>query len=75
MTITITAFADSPDQGAGLARDMIVRWALDEVGEPYDVRLVFAWSGTSVREATPRPADDQRQFLVGFWRPPANDSR
>src|SRR5262249_61069763 len=43
MTITITAFEDSPDQGAGLARDMIVRWALEEVGQPYDVRLV-PWS-------------------------------
>jgi len=40
MTITITAFADSPDQGAGLARDMRVRWALEEVGQPYEVRLV-----------------------------------
>jgi glutathione S-transferase len=40
VTITITAFADSPDQGAGLARDMIVRWALEEVGQPYEVRLV-----------------------------------
>ncbi|MCX7357648.1 MAG: glutathione S-transferase family protein [Alphaproteobacteria bacterium] len=38
--ITITAFADSPDQGAGLARDMIVRWALEEVGQPYEARLV-----------------------------------
>lgn len=40
MTITITAFADSPDEGAGLARDMIVRWALEEVGQPYQARLV-----------------------------------
>lgn len=40
MTITITAFADSPDQGAGLARDMIVRWALEEVEQPYEARLV-----------------------------------
>lgn len=40
MAIIITAFADSPDQGAGLARDMIVRWALEEVGQPYEVRLV-----------------------------------
>lgn len=37
---TITAFETSPDRGAGLARDMRVRWALEEVGEPYDVRLV-----------------------------------
>ena len=37
---TITAFADSPDQGAGQARDMRVRWALEEVGQPYAVRLV-----------------------------------
>ena len=36
----ITAFANSPDRGRGLARDMAVRWALEEVGQPYDVRLV-----------------------------------
>jgi glutathione S-transferase len=40
MTITITAFERSPDGGKGLARDMRVRWALEEVGEPYAVRLV-----------------------------------
>lgn len=40
MTITITAFEDALDEGRGLARDMIVRWALEEVGQPYDVRLV-----------------------------------
>src|SRR5690606_19795896 len=39
----ITVFADSPDGGRGLARDMRVRWALEEVGEPYDVTpLTFA---------------------------------
>ncbi|UGV28084.1 glutathione S-transferase family protein [Rhodopseudomonas boonkerdii] len=36
----ITAFRESPDGGQGLARDMQVRWALEEVGQPYDVRLV-----------------------------------
>ncbi|NKK63316.1 glutathione S-transferase family protein [Rhizobium leguminosarum] len=40
MTITITAFERSPDRGRGLARDMRVRWALEEVGQAYDVRLV-----------------------------------
>lgn len=40
MTITITAFAQSPDRGRGLARDMRVRWALEEVGQPYAVRLL-----------------------------------
>src|SRR6202789_2290433 len=40
MTITITAFESAPDRGRGLARDMRVRWALEEVGQPYDVRLV-----------------------------------
>jgi glutathione S-transferase len=39
MTITITAFESSPDRGRGLARDMRVRWALEEVGQPYKVRL------------------------------------
>ncbi|WP_421917142.1 glutathione S-transferase family protein [Mesorhizobium sp.] len=37
---TITVFERSPDGGRGLARDMPVRWALEEVGQPYDVRLV-----------------------------------
>jgi glutathione S-transferase len=36
----ITAFERSPDRGRGLARDMGVRWALEEVGQPYGVRLV-----------------------------------
>ena len=40
MTITITAFESSPDEGQGMARDMRVRWALEEVGQAYDVRLV-----------------------------------
>ena len=40
MTPTITAFERSPDRGKGLARDMRVRWALEEVGQPYEVRLV-----------------------------------
>jgi glutathione S-transferase len=40
MTPTITAFERSPDRGRGLARDMHVRWALEEVGQPYDVRLL-----------------------------------
>ena len=40
MTITITAFERSPDGGKGLARDTRVRWALEEAGLPYEVRLV-----------------------------------
>jgi glutathione S-transferase len=40
MAITITAFERSPDGGKGLARDTRVRWALEEVGQPYEVRLV-----------------------------------
>ena len=40
MNPTITAFEQSPDRGRGLARDMRVRWALEEVGQPYEVRLV-----------------------------------
>jgi glutathione S-transferase len=40
MTITITAFERSPDGGQGLARDTRVRWALEEVGQRYKVRLV-----------------------------------
>jgi glutathione S-transferase len=40
MTITLTAFERSPDGGKGLARDTRIRWALEEVGQPYEVRLV-----------------------------------
>ena len=47
MTITITAFEKSPDGGKGLARDTRVRWALEEVGEPYAVRLL---SFTAMKE-------------------------
>jgi glutathione S-transferase len=40
MTIAFTAFEKSPDRGKGLGRDMCFRWALEEVGQPHDVRLV-----------------------------------
>ncbi len=40
MNPTITAFERSPDGGKGLSRDMRVRWALEEVEQPYNVRLV-----------------------------------
>ena len=40
MTPTLTAFKAAPDRGRGLARDMRVRWAFEEVGQPYEVRLV-----------------------------------
>ncbi len=40
MTATITAFERSPDRGKGLARDMRIRWALEEAGQPYGVRLL-----------------------------------
>jgi glutathione S-transferase len=51
MIPTITAFEQSPDRGRGLARDMPVRWALEEVGQPYDVRLV---SFSAMKEAAHR---------------------
>jgi len=51
MTATITAFEASPDRGQGLARDMPVRWAFEEVGQPYDVRLV---SFAEMKEPTHR---------------------
>lgn len=51
MTPTITAFERSPDRGRGLARDMRVRWALEEVGQPHDVRLL---SFAAMKEAPHR---------------------
>ena len=51
MTITITAFEQSPDRGRGLARDMPVRWALEEAGQAYEVRLL---SFSAMKEAAHR---------------------
>ena len=51
MSPTITAFKRSPDGGKGLARDMRVRWALEEVGQTYDVRLL---SFSEMKEAAHR---------------------
>ena len=51
MTPTITAFERSPDRGRGMARDMRVRWALEEVGQPYEVRLL---SFTEMKEPAHR---------------------
>ena len=51
MTITITAFERSPDGGKGLARDTRVRWALEEVGQPYEVRLVRRAEGACASRA------------------------
>jgi glutathione S-transferase len=55
MTITITAFERSPDGGKGLARDSRVRWALEEVGQPYDVRLVSFRAMKEPAPASRRP--------------------
>lgn len=51
MSPTITVFERSPDRGKGLARDMRVRWALEEVGRPYEVRLL---SFSEMKEAAHR---------------------
>ena len=59
MTIVITAFERSPDGGKGLARDMRVRWALEEVGEPYEVRLVSSRAKKEPAHADPRTRDRQ----------------
>ena len=40
MTPILTVFATSPDRGRGLARDMRVRWALEEVGQSCEIRPV-----------------------------------
>jgi glutathione S-transferase len=55
MTIIITAFERSPDGGKGLARDTRVRWALEEVGQPYEVRLVSS-RGMKEQAHRARPA-------------------
>ena len=48
-TAEVTAFRWVPDFAAGLVRDLRIRWALEEIGRPYRVRLLDALN--------PRPAD------------------
>ncbi len=45
----VTAFAWVPPFAAGLVRDLRIRWALEEIGRPYKVRLLDALN--------PRPAE------------------
>ena len=52
MTMTITVFERAFDEGRGLARDMRVRWALEEVGQAYEVRLV-PWEKFNRTTSTP----------------------
>ncbi len=61
MIPVITAFESSPDRGQGLARDMRVRWALEEVGQPYEVRLV---SFQSMKEPAHRARNPFGQILT-----------
>lgn len=51
--ITITTFERSPDAGQGLARDTRVRWALEETGQPHDVRLLSFAAHVARAEARP----------------------
>ena len=37
---TLTTFRAVPSFAVGHVRDLRVRWALEEAGEPYDVRLI-----------------------------------
>ena len=38
--LTLTTFDWVPEAPRGFVRDFRVRWALEEVGQPYEVRLV-----------------------------------
>lgn len=55
MTPVVTVFADAPDRGQGLARDMPVRWAFEELGQPYEVRLVALEDTKSPRHRALHP--------------------
>ena len=65
-TPTITAFEASPDRGRGLARDTRVRWALEEVGQPYEVRLVCEFHAIVGTNSTARWARIPRDGGHGF---------
>ena len=56
MTPIVSVFAASPDRGRGLARDMAVRWALAEVGQDHELRLLsFAELKTPEHKARQQP--------------------
>jgi glutathione S-transferase len=65
MTPIITAFADSPDRGRGQARDMRVRWALEEAGQRYDVRLISFSDLKSAAHRALHPFGQIPTFEVG----------
>ena len=65
MTPIITAFADSPDRGRGHARDMRVRWALEEAGQRYDVRLISFSDLKSAAHRALHPFGQIPTFEVG----------
>jgi glutathione S-transferase len=51
--IEVTAFAWVPPFARGFVRDLRVRWALEEIGLPYRVRLIGGAGGTAF--GPPRP--------------------
>jgi hypothetical protein len=84
MTVTITGFQRSPDGGKGLVRDTRVRWALEEVDQPYEIRLVsframFAALNTVEPPILEQYAGLNREFEIPLaksrrgdcWRPPS----
>ena len=66
----ITAFRWVPDFAAGLVRDLRIRWALEEIGRPYRVRLLDAlnprpeeYFGEQPFGQVPAYRDDQVQLF------------
>jgi glutathione S-transferase len=53
LPIEVTAFAWVPPPARGFVRDLRVRWALEEIGLPYRVRLIGGAGGTPF--GPPRP--------------------
>ena len=73
MIPTITAFEHSPDRGRGLARDTRVRWALEEAGQRYEVRLVSFEALKSPAHVALNPFGQIPTYEeAGFFQRPTN---
>ncbi len=60
----VTAFIWVPEFARGLVRDLRVRWALEEIGRPYDTELLSARSPRPEEYLSRQPFDQVPAFRI-----------
>ncbi len=61
----VTAFDWVPEFARGLVRDLRVRWALEEIGRPYETELLSARNGRPPEYLARQPFDQVPAFTDG----------